>query len=160
MNPTRTAVLLLAAAALAARDASAQSATQTLTYEVAPVDQLSVTGAPTLVANSAIAGSNLAQVNATAAYAITTNGTNRKITASLDSNLPTGMTLRVSLAAPVGATSSGMVHLDATPRDVVTGITRRYQANLPIQYNLSADVTAGVVPAGNRTVTFTITQAP
>lgn len=151
------ATLAIAAAGFAATDASAQTATQSVSYEVAAVDQISVAGSPSLVVNSATAGSGLTSATAAGTYAVTTNGTNRKITASIDSNMPSGVTLTVSLGAPTGATSAGTVTLSTTAQDVVTGITTVNQSGLSIGYGLAADITAGVVPAGNKTVTYTIT---
>ncbi len=151
------ATLAIAASVFAARDASAQTATQTVSYEVAAVDQISVSGSPSLVVNTATAGSALTSASASGTYAVTTNGTGRKITASLDSNMPSGVALTVSLGAPTGATSAGTVTLSTTAQDVVTGITTVNESGLSIGYGLSATVAAGVVPAGNKTVTYTIT---
>jgi hypothetical protein len=151
------ATLAIAASVFAAKDASAQTATQTVSYEVAAVDQISVSGSPSLVVNTATAGSALTSATASGAYAVTTNGTNRKITASLDSNMPSGVTLTVSLGAPSNAVSAGTVTLSTTAQDVVTGISTVNESGLSIGYGLSATVAAGVVPAGNKTVTYTIT---
>lgn len=150
-------VFVLAVSVLAARDASAQTATQTVSYEVAAVDQISVSGSPSLVVNAATAGNALTSATASGTYAVTTNGADRKITASIDSNLPTGVTLTVTLGAPTGATSAGAVTLGTTAQDVVTGISTVNESGLAIDYGLSASITAGVVPAGNRTVTYTVT---
>ena len=149
--------LVLAVSVIAARDASAQTATQTVSYEVAAVDQISVSGSPSLVVNAATAGNALTAATASGTYAVTTNGSDRKITASIDSNLPTGVTLTVTLGAPTGATSAGAVTLSTTAQDVVTGISTVNESGLSIDYGLSASITAGVVPAGNRTVTYTVT---
>ncbi|HST63326.1 MAG TPA: hypothetical protein VLK84_31740 [Longimicrobium sp.] len=151
------ATLAIAASVFTATDASAQTATQTVSYEVAAVDQISVSGSPSLVVNTATAGSALTSASASGTYAVTTNGTGRKITASLDSNMPSGVTLTVSLGAPTGASSAGTVTLSTTAQDVVTGITTVNESGLSIGYGLSATVAAGVVPAGNKTVTYTIT---
>lgn len=151
------ATLAIAASVFAAKDASAQTATQTVSYEVAAVDQISVAGSPSLVVNSATAGNALNSATAGGTYAITTNGTNRKITASIDTNMPSGVTLTVSLGAPTGASSAGTVTLSTTAQDVVTGITTVNESGLSIGYGLSASITAGVVAAANKTVTYTIT---
>ena len=151
------ATLAIAASVFAAKDASAQTATQTVSYEVAAVDQISVSGSPSLVINTATAGSALTSATASGTYAITTNGTGRKITASLDTNMPSGVTLTVSLSAPSQATSAGTVTLSTTAQDVVTDITEVTEPGLAISYGLAADITAGVVPAGNKTVTYTVT---
>ena len=151
------AAFAIAASAFAATDASAQTATQTVSYEVAAINEISVAGSPSLVINSATAGSGLTSASASGTYAITTNETNRKVTAQIDSNMPSGVTLSVTLAAPTGGTSAGSVNLSTTAVDVVTGVSNVNQSGLNITYGLSATVAAGVVAAGNKTVTYTIT---
>ncbi|HEX8392850.1 MAG TPA: hypothetical protein VF665_10880 [Longimicrobium sp.] len=151
------AAFAVAAAALAATNASAQTATQTVSYEVSAVNEIAVSGSPSLVISAATPGSGLTSATASGTYAITTNETGRKITASLDSNMPSGVTLSVNMAAPSGATSAGAVNLSTTAMDVVTGVSTVNQSGLSISYGLSATVAAGVVQAGNRTVTYTIT---
>jgi hypothetical protein len=151
------AALAITAAAFAVQDASAQTATQTVSYEVAAVDQMSVSGSPSLVINAATAGSALTSATASGTYAITTNGTSRKITASIDTNMPTGVTLTVALGAPNGAVAAPAVTLSTTAQDVVTAVTEVTESGLSISYGLSADITAGVVAAANKTVTYTIT---
>lgn len=151
------AAFALAAAAFGARDASAQTATQTVSYEVTAINEISVAGSPSLVINDATPGSGLTSASASGTYAITTNQANRKITAQLDSDMPSGVTLSVTLAAPTGGTSAGAVSLSTLAQDVVTGVSNVNESGLSINYGLSATVAAGVVPAGNRTVTYTIT---
>lgn len=152
------ATLAIAASVFAAKDASAQQTVQqVVSYEVAAVDQITVTGSPSLVINSATAGSALNSATASGTYAVTTNGTNRKITAAIDTNMPAGVTLTVALGAPTGGNSSGTVTLTSVAQDVVTNITTVNESGLSISYGLSADITAGVIPAGNKTVSYTIT---
>lgn len=137
--------------------AEAQTATQDVTFEVQAINELSFSGSPSLVISSATAGSGPTQATANATYAITTNETNRKITAQLNAALPTAVGLQVSLAAPSGGTSAGVVELSTTAQDVVTGIDPVNAAGLSVTYTLWATVAAGVVPSGTRTVTYTIT---
>ena len=67
----------------------------------------------------------------------------------------------VPAMVPSGATSLGSVALDATTRDVATGLSASTGSALQsITYTLSATAAAGVVPAQTRTVTLTITSAP
>jgi hypothetical protein len=150
------ALAIASASLIGARTAQAQTATQTVSYEVAAVNEISVSGSPSLVINAGTAGSGLTSATASGTYAITTNETNRKITAELDSDLPSGVTLAVTLAAPSGATSTSAVNLSTTAKDVVSGVSTLSASGLSISYELSATVAAGVVPAGNRTVTYTI----
>ena len=152
----RYAAPVVALLALSAAGASAQ-ATQDVTLEVQAVNEIAFTGSPSLVISSATAGSAPTSATANATYAVTTNETNRKITAQIDSDTPAGVTLSVSLAAPAGATSAGAVLLGTTAQDVVTGIGTVNASGLNATYTLSATAAAGVVPSTSRTVTYTIT---
>lgn len=138
--------------------AAAQTATQSVSYEVQAISQISFSGSPSLVISAATAGSAPTSASASGSYAITTNESGKKITAQIDSNMPTGVTLTVSLAAAGGGMSEGAVVLSTTPVDAVTGISTVSQSGLAVGYQLSATVAAGVVPAGSRTVTYTITD--
>lgn len=131
---------------------------------VARAQTLAVSGSPGLLrVTTAIAGSEpIAVSNSSTTYTVVTPNPNRlyNITAQLNAPMPLGLTLTGSLQAPPGATSLGPVALDATARNVVTGIPRRTTATAGITYQLSATVAAGVVPLSTRTVTLTIIQAP
>jgi hypothetical protein len=151
------AVLATAGIALVATaSASFAQATQDVSYEVQAINELSFSGAPSLVINSATAGSAPTSATASASYAITTNETNRKITASIGSAMPNGVTLTVALDAPGVGTSAGAVTLSTTAADVVTGISTAEASNVAVSYGLSATTAAGVIPAGTATVTYTI----
>jgi len=138
--------------------AAGSTATQTTTYEVQAINELSVSGNPAaLTVSSATAGSAPNAVSDTSTtYAITTNQTNKKITAAINTAMPSGVTLTVSLATPTGGTSAGTTTLTATAADVVTGITGLNESSLGITYGLSATSAAGVVASASKTVTFTI----
>jgi hypothetical protein len=155
MKLIRYAAPVVALLALSAARASAQ-ATQDVSLEVQAIDQLSFTGSPSLVISTATAGSAPTSATANATYAITTNETNQKITAQIDSDTPAGVTLSASLAAPSGGTSAGAVQLSTTAQDVVTGISTVNASGLNVTYTLSATAAAGVVPSTTRTVTYTI----
>ena len=137
--------------------AAAQSATQVVTFQVAPVRQIAVAGNPApLVISSAVAGSPTLSVTTDgSSYAVTTNEANQKITASLDEAMPAGVTLEVTLAPPTGASGAGAVALSTGGSDVVTGIAPTSASGLPITYRLSA-TPAVQLSATTRTVTFTI----
>src|SRR5262249_24824963 len=125
--------------------------------------QLSVSGSPSLLRiTAATAGSSPVSVsNAATAYTIAAvTGNPLKVTGQLKSPMPSVASLMVSLAAPPGATSVGPVQLDATARDLVTGIILVAAATRTISYQFSATPAAGVVPMQTRTVTFTLTAAP
>jgi len=152
---TLRALALLAVTATAAQ---AQTATQTVTFAVNAINQIAFTGAPSLTIITAVAGSAPTSVtDATSTWAVTTNQTGAKITASIAAAMPTGLTLSASLAAPAGATSAGFVALSTTAVDVVTVITKLAQGSLGVSYRLAATAAAGVVASDTRLVTYTIT---
>ena len=140
-----------------ASSAMAQTAPQVVTFQVDAVNQIAFAGAPSLVINAATAGSNPTDATAGATWAVTTNQSGARITASIGSNMPAGLTLSVNLAAPAGATSTGAQTLTTVAVDVVTGITQQAQGGLAATYSLSATPAAGVVASSTRTVTYTIT---
>ena len=144
--------------ALTATVAQAQTATQTVTFAVNAINQIAFTGAPSLTITTAVAGSAPTSVtDATSSWAVTTNQTGAKITASIPAAMPTGLTLSASLAAPAGATSAGFQALGTTAVDVVTVITKLAQGSLAVSYKLDATAAAGVVASSTRVVTYTIT---
>jgi hypothetical protein len=152
---------IAAAAALvvvAAPLAQAQTASQTVTYAVNAINQIAFSGAPSLTITTAAAGSAPTSVtDATATWAVTTNQTGAKITASIPSAMPAGLTLSANLSAPTGGTSAAYQALDVTAVDLVTGITKIGQGSLGVSYKLDATPGAGVVTSATRLVTYTIT---
>jgi hypothetical protein len=130
-------------------------ATQVVSFEVQAINLLSVSGSPSLVISASSAGSAPTSVTAGGTYAITTNESNRKITASIDADMPSGVTLSVLFEGPTGASVASQ-SLSTSAADVVTGISALNESGLDLTYTLSATSAAGVVPAGNRTVTYTI----
>lgn len=149
-------ILPLAAVAITTVSASAQTGTQDVSFEVQAINEIAFTGSPSLVINSATAGSAPTSATANATYAVTTNESSRKITAQINSAMPSGATLSVTLAAPAGGTSAGAVQLSTTAQDVVTGISTLNASGLNVTYGLAATAAAGVIPASTRTVTYTI----
>lgn len=159
-NTIKTTIATLIVSGLTASAVLAgPSATQTVTYEVSAINELSVSS-PTvsLTVNAATAGSApTAASDATTSYAITTNESNRKITGILNTAMPAGVSLSASLAAPTGGNSVGPVALTATAQDLVTGISALNESGKVITYSLSATSAAGVVASASKTVTLTIT---
>jgi hypothetical protein len=154
MNRSILAALALTASASIA---GAQTGTQTVTFAVAAINQLSFTGTPSLTINAATAGSAPTSVStSTLTYAITTNESDKKIRASLDTDMPTGVTLKANMAAPSGALSASDQALSATAVNLVTGITQLNASGLSLTYTLEATAGAGVVASTTRTVTYTI----
>lgn len=156
-HSARTA-LALALLALASTAAQAQTASHTVTFEVKAINQIAITGSPSLTITTAVAGTAPTSVtDATATWAVTTNQTGAKITASIPTAMPTGLTLSANLVAPTLATSAGFLSLSATAVDLVTGITKLAQGSLGISYKLDATAAAGVIASATRVVTYTIT---
>lgn len=138
---------------------AADSDTQTVTYEVQAINELAVSGNPgALTISTATAGDAPdAVTDATTTYAITTNETNRKITGAINTNMPDGVTLSVTLATPAGGTSAGKKSLSTSATDLVTGISTLNESGKAITYELAATSAAGVVASASKTVTLTIT---
>ena len=150
------AIALLAVAS--PRSAKAQLATQTVGFAVNAINVIAFTGSPSMTIITALAGSNPTTVtNATARWAVTTNQTGAKITASIPTNVPTGLTLSVSLQAPTGGVSLGFKALTTATVDLVTGVTKRNQINRTVSYRLAATPAGGVIASTTRVVTYTIT---
>ena len=148
-------VLLVAAAATTA---SAQTATQTVTFQVDAINQVAVSGTPTLTISAAVAGGAPTSATSTGnTWAVTTNQSGAKITASIGSPMPTGVTLSASMAAPSGGTSAGYQALGTTAVDLVTGITKLNASGLSLDYKLDATTAAGTLSSTTRVVTYTIT---
>jgi len=155
---TKALALATVALALAAATGEASAQTQSVTYSVSAINEMSVSGNPSALAvNTAVAGS--APTDATDAattWAVTTNQTGTKVTAAIDLAMPTGVSLKVNLAPPTGATSAGAVALGTVASDLVTGITKVNESAKTITYTLSATTAAGVVASSTRTVTYTV----
>ena len=141
-----------------ASSARAQTTTQTLTFAVSAINQITFVGAPSLTVSAALPGAAPSSVtDATATWAVTTNQTTAKITASIPTIMPAGLTLSSKLAPPLGATSAGFMPLGPVAIDLVTGITKIAQGAMIVTYKLDATAAAGVVTASSRIVTYTIT---
>ena len=159
MNAGR--ILATMALLAGATTASAQTATQNVTIQVNAINQIAVTGgAQSLTISTATAGGNPTDATASTSWAVTTNQSNQKVTASINSAMPANVTLSVALAQPTGATSAGTVALGTGAVDVVTGISTLAESGLGVTYTLSATTAAGVVASTTRTVTYTITAGP
>ena len=157
INLARRAAVLALVAVAVAPVAHAQTANQTVTFTVNAINQIAFTGTPSLTITTAGAGSAPTSVtDATAAWAVTTNQTGAKITASIPTVMPAGLTLSVALGAPTGGTTAGSLALGTIGVDLVTAITKLAQGSLAVTYKLDATPAAGVVTSATRVVTYTI----
>ena len=149
--------LVLAASASAQ---SSNSTTQNVTVVVEEVNEISVSDDVTLTVNTATtAGGDFDPVENTAStYAVTSNGSNKKITGQLVADFTTGITLEVDLVAPSSGSSEGKQTLtSASAVDLVTGVAQVSDSGLGITYTATVD--GDVAPNGTgetQVVTFTI----
>lgn len=154
---------ILAALAImtVASTASAQ-VTQDVTIAVNAISQIAVTGgAQSLTISTATAGSNPTNASVTVSWAVTTNQSNQKVSASIDAAMPAGVTLTAQMETPsAGGLSTGPNPLSTSSVDLVTGISTLAESGLDLIYVLSATPAAGVVASTTRTVTYTITAGP
>jgi len=151
------ALALIALATSSAAFAQANVASQQVAINVAEINVIAVNGTINMTINSATAGQAPDPATANATYALTSNGTDKKISAELDSAMPTGLSLFATMAAPTGATSAGKVQLSDSASDLVTSITQVRGSGLSLAYEAVATVDA--TPDNvTRTVTYTITN--
>jgi len=137
--------------------AQANVASQQVTINVAEIAVIAVQGNINMTINSATAGQAPEAASASATYAVSTNGTQNKISAALDVDMPTGLTLNATMDAPTGANSQGKQSLSQSAIDLVTNITRVRGSGLGLAYEALATVDASP-DAYVRTVTYTITN--
>ena len=122
---------------------------------------LSIAGNVSLTINTVNSvGGGLADDTDSTTYSVTNVLGTKKLVGRLNTAMPAHVTLKMQVAAPSGASSSGQVSLTASNQDLVTGIGLVTQSGLPITFTLSATVQAAVVTAGTRTVTLTLVDAP
>ena len=154
-------LMVLALLGLAASVALAgTTATQTVTYSVSAINEISASGDPAaLNITTAVAGSEPSTAtNAVTTYSISTNETGKKITAVINTDVAAG-TLKINLADPDGAgaaTSLGDVTLSSAPADCVTGIDSQAASAKTITYKFSAVIADGIIGSTNKTVTLTL----
>lgn len=151
-------ILVISFCVMSAMPAGAQSATQTISFEVQTVNALSVNGDP---ASLIITGTLAPVTDNSTAYDVSTNGTNKKITGQITTggDMPANTILAANLTAPTGGSSAGYGTLvSASAVDLVTSIGAVAESNLAIYYRFSATAEAGVIESDTRTVTLTLTN--
>jgi hypothetical protein len=152
-----TRILVLFAIGFVGGAGNLGAQTQTVTFAVNAINQISFAGSPSLIITTAVAGSDpTSAVDATSTWAVTCNQTGAKVSASIPSVMGTGLTLKVNLTAPVGATSAGLLALGTVSVDLVTVITKEKGSGLNATYQLDATALAGVVTSATKVVTYTI----
>ncbi len=120
---------------------------QNVTIEIRPINFLKVSGNPQTLVIDSVDPDTLEPLPATdssTTYMVVTNQTNKKIVGSINSDLPSGVELKINLQAPSGATSLGHVSLKTGAEDLVRGISKQLSGLRQIQY--TAEATADVGP--------------
>jgi hypothetical protein len=158
MKTIRTMILSAVLVVAAAASVSAQNTTtQDITINVQAINKIAISGgAHTMTINTATAGQAPDDVVWATDWAITTNQTGSKVIASIGTDMPAGVTLKVNMAEPTGATPAGDVALTSADQELVTGITTLNESGLTLTYTASATAAAGVQSVV-RTVTYTVT---
>lgn len=137
--------------------AQSNASTQQVSINIEEIDVISISGSINMTINAATAGQAPDAAKASATYAVTTNGKNRKISAELDSNMPEGLTLYAEMSAPGDSKSKGQVELSEKAQDLVHKLTKVNAAGLELAYEAVATVDADPDNV-TRTVTYTITK--
>jgi len=120
---------------------------------------VTVSGDPgMLTVGSAPPGSPLDPASdASTTYTVTTTAAGQRIVARLDTPLPSGVTLTVSLTPPSGAANEGEITLSTVDQTVVGSIPAAgTYSGLAITYRLAAVTAAGPVPTTVRSVVLTV----
>jgi hypothetical protein len=131
---------------------AADTAVQNIAFTVDAFSSIAVSGDP------APLGTVSHPSDSSTTYDVSTNGTNMRITAQLDSPMPTNVTLNVALAHPTGLSTSTAQNLTASPLEVVSGITTLSQTGLGVTYSLSAPASVAPSASDSRQVTLTVTE--
>ena len=137
-----------------------QSDTATVNYEVTAINELSIdNGGVSLIVHTAGAGSEPDEATGNTTYDITTNGSDMKIVAQLESDMPPGTSFMIQVGAPTGGSFQGEKTLSRTSATVVvTEISKVAEEGLGITYRFSATVAAGIIPQTTNIVTFTLIE--
>jgi hypothetical protein len=80
------------------------------------------------------------------------------LSVSIDSPMPEGTNLFVSLSTPGEHNKSPTIPLKVVPQVVLTRILAGIYEDLTITYEYSATVAAGIVPLSSKNIVFTLTE--
>ncbi|MFH1452453.1 MAG: hypothetical protein ABIH00_00515 [Armatimonadota bacterium] len=152
-------IVLIAIAFMSATAFAGSTDTQTVYYEIDAINEISMGTDCTLTVDTATAGSQPDADSLFKPYNITTNETaGKKITAVLNSNMPSNVTLSLEMAAPATGASAGVKYLTSTAQDLVTSIETVAESSIQTTLSLSAAVAAGLPADGSRVITYTLTD--
>ncbi len=123
---------------------------------------ISLSGSPSsLIVSSATAGCEPdAVIDTTTTYSVSISSSQTgTISGYLLEELPSGTTLKVTLVAPTGGTSSGAVSLSQTTQPLVTNIPAGSYDDLLVTYRYSATVSAGVITPASFTLVLDVEES-
>lgn len=154
----RTTLVAVALTAIVAGSASAQEVTN-VTTEVQTLEAMNLdnkASTVSLVINSIDAGQATASKTDSTSHTfdISTNKTNTKVSAAFTgtgaSNLPAGLTLAIKIGNGTAA------NITTTAAELLS-LTQTSLNDAKVYYTLTADVSAGVVAATTKEITYTLT---
>lgn len=126
-----------------------------VTVTISAINEISVTGAPSLTVSTATAGSDLDDdvdlVSCDLSW--TTNAANKKITVA--TTAAPSVTLKVVAVTPTAGSAAAEVTLSTTATAFITAIGKTFGTS-DITYTLAASVTDAIVTNETITVTYTI----
>jgi hypothetical protein len=148
------------------------SAQVTLTYQVEAINEISLTGIPSLILNSINANITAGDTgpysvsDTSTTYGIATNGENKKITGLIDTSaMPDDVTLSILLTAPTGGTTiasaiaQDFTNTTTVAKDLVQFISNVSKSDLLITYTLSATLDAEpMANSDSLVITYTLTD--
>jgi hypothetical protein len=124
-------------------------------------NSISLTALGTLTISVATPGGQpVSSTNSTGKYSVHAVSGRMKVTAQLDTPLPSGVTLTITLSAPSGAVSLGSTVLSTSSQNVVRYVPVGDYTNLAVNLELSSSVTAGVVPYNTSHIILTLVDDP
>jgi hypothetical protein len=123
-------------------------------------NSITLTALGTLTISVATPGGQPASSSSAGTYSVHASSGRVKVTAQLDTPMPAGVTLTLSLAAPAGSVGLGPTVLTTSSQNVVRFIPIGDYNGLSVSLQLSSSVTAGVVPYNTSHVLLTLVDDP
>ena len=153
-------ILLLTVFLFTMKTGAGDTATQNINITVETINEINIsTSDVNLTINAPTAGSQPSEVSdSSTTLAYSTNETGQKITAQLDTDLASGLTLFVNATSTSG-TSAGDVMLEPLPVNVITGLSNVSESGETITYTLIPDMNAAHTTGTTYIVTYTITSS-
>lgn len=156
----RTMIVAAAAATMLAGSAAAQtSESGTVTFQVQALNAMNLDNEATtvsLVISAITPGSATATKtdSSTHTFDASTNQTGTKISAAIAGGTPTNMPAGTSLTIRIGTGTD--VTISTTSADLRT-LTKEAIDNAKVYYTFTTNVSAGVIAATTKTITYTLT---